>query len=40
MVRILISTLRTGGTGLDLTPTNRCKLVDLWWNEATDIQSD
>ncbi|EEH49370.2 uncharacterized protein PADG_05449 [Paracoccidioides brasiliensis Pb18] len=39
MVRILISTLRTGGTGLYLTPTNKCILVDLWWNEAIEHQA-
>ncbi|KAF3483061.1 TPR domain-containing protein [Arthroderma uncinatum] len=36
--RVLISSLRTGGTGLDLTVATKCLLVDLWWNEAIEQQ--
>lgn len=37
-VQILISSLRTGGTGIDMTMANKCILVDLWWNEAIQEQ--
>lgn len=36
--RILICSLRAGGTGLDLTAANKCILVDLWWNSAVEQQ--
>ena len=37
-IRILISSLGVGGTGLDLTIANKCILLDLWWNEAVEQQ--
>ncbi|EFR00181.1 DNA repair protein RAD5 [Nannizzia gypsea CBS 118893] len=36
---ILISSLKTGGVGLNLTMANKCILVDLWWNEAIEQQA-
>ena len=36
--RIMISSLKAGGTGLNLTMANKCILVDLWWNEAVEQQ--
>ncbi|KAJ6019665.1 hypothetical protein N7522_001732 [Penicillium canescens] len=33
-IHVLISSLRTGGVGLDLSMANKCIMVDLWWNEA------
>lgn len=36
--RIFISSLRCGGTGLDLTTANKCILIDLWWNNAVEQQ--
>ncbi|CAI7611743.1 unnamed protein product [Penicillium glandicola] len=38
-VKILISSLRTGGVGLNLTMANKCILVDPWWNEAIQDQA-
>ncbi|KAG5304769.1 DNA repair helicase RAD5,16, SNF2 family helicase [Histoplasma capsulatum G186AR] len=38
-IRILVCSLRTAGTGLDLTAANKCILVDLWWNEAIEQQA-
>ncbi|KAJ6144959.1 SNF2 family N-terminal domain-containing protein [Penicillium chermesinum] len=38
-VNILLATLRTGGTGLDLSCANKCILIDLWWNEAIEDQA-
>lgn len=37
-VSILISSLKAGGVGLDLTMASKCILVDLWWNEAIEQQ--
>jgi len=34
--RILIASLRTGGTGLNLTCASRVLLVDLWWNSSVE----
>lgn len=34
----MISSLRTGGVGLNLTMANKCILVDPWWNEAIQDQ--
>ncbi|KAK2796244.1 hypothetical protein FQN50_009634 [Emmonsiellopsis sp. PD_5] len=39
LTRILLCSLRTGGTGLDLTAANKCILVDLWWNNAIEQQA-
>ncbi|KAK2784068.1 hypothetical protein FQN52_009338 [Onygenales sp. PD_12] len=39
LTRILLCSLRTGGTGLDLTAANKCVLVDLWWNNAIEQQA-
>lgn len=36
--RIMISSLRVGGTGLDLAMANKCILLDLWWNHAVEQQ--
>jgi hypothetical protein len=38
-LHVLISSLRTGGVGLDLSMANKCILVDLWWNEAIQDQA-
>ncbi|KAL4802655.1 SNF2 family N-terminal domain-containing protein [Aspergillus unguis] len=38
-VSILIVSLHTGGTGLDMTIAHKCILVDLWWNEAVQNQA-
>ncbi|RDW70861.1 putative SNF2 family helicase [Aspergillus mulundensis] len=38
-ITVLIVGLATGGTGLDMTPANKCILVDLWWNEAIQNQA-
>lgn len=32
--RVLLVSLRAGGTGLNLTSASHCFLMDLWWNEA------
>lgn len=37
-IRVMIASLRVGGTGLDMTAANKCILVDLWWNEAMQDQ--
>jgi SNF2 family DNA or RNA helicase len=37
-IHVLISSLRTGGVGLDLSMANKCIMVDLWWNEAIQDQ--
>lgn len=37
-IKILISSLLVGGTGLDLTMANKCILLDLWWNQAVEQQ--
>ena len=37
-INILICTLTTGGTGIDLSVANKSILVDLWWNEAIENQ--
>lgn len=34
----MISSLKTGGVGLDLSAANKCILLDLWWNEALQEQ--
>ncbi|KAJ5199656.1 hypothetical protein N7491_009546 [Penicillium cf. griseofulvum] len=38
-IRIMISSLKTGGIGLNLTMANKCILVDPWWNEAIQDQA-
>ncbi|KAL2861244.1 putative SNF2 family helicase [Aspergillus lucknowensis] len=38
-ITILIVSLQTGGTGLDMTVAHKCILVDLWWNEAVQNQA-
>ncbi|KAL2820462.1 SNF2 family N-terminal domain-containing protein [Aspergillus cavernicola] len=38
-ITILIVSLHTGGTGLDMTVAHKCILVDLWWNEAVQNQA-
>ncbi|KAL4784180.1 SNF2 family N-terminal domain-containing protein [Aspergillus varians] len=38
-ITILIVSLYTGGTGLDMTVAQKCILVDLWWNEAVQNQA-
>lgn len=34
----MISSLKTGGVGLNMTMANKCILVDPWWNEAIQDQ--
>ncbi|KAJ5807438.1 Helicase C-terminal [Penicillium robsamsonii] len=38
-VKIMITSLKTGGVGLNLTMANKCILVDPWWNEAIQDQA-
>ncbi|KAF9894723.1 hypothetical protein FE257_006613 [Aspergillus nanangensis] len=38
-VRVMIASLKAGGTGLDMTMANKCILVDLWWNEGIQQQA-
>jgi len=38
-LRILIASLRTGGTGLNLTCASRVLMVDLWWNSSVEQQA-
>ena len=37
-IKVMISSLKTGGVGLDLSAANKCILMDLWWNEAIQEQ--
>lgn len=37
--RVLLVSLRAGGTGLNLTAASHCFLMDLWWNEAAGARS-
>lgn len=37
-IRVMIASLKAGGTGLSLTMARKCILVDLWWNEAIEQQ--
>lgn len=37
-IQVMISSLKTGGVGLDLSVANKCILIDLWWNEAIQEQ--
>jgi SNF2 family DNA or RNA helicase len=37
--RILLASLRAGGTGLNLTCASRVLLVDLWWNASVEQQA-
>lgn len=36
--KIMISSIKTGGLGLDFSVANKCILVDLWWNEPVQDQ--
>ncbi|KAF3027762.1 hypothetical protein E8E15_008686 [Penicillium rubens] len=38
-IKVMISSLRTGGVGLNLTMANKCILMDPWWNEAIQNQA-
>ncbi|KAJ5496418.1 hypothetical protein N7463_008405 [Penicillium fimorum] len=38
-INVMVSSLRTGGVGLNLTMANKCVLVDPWWNEAIQDQA-
>ena len=38
-IRILIASLKAGGTGLDITAANKCILVEPWWNDAIQQQA-
>lgn len=38
-VHIMLSSLKTGGVGLNLTMANKCILVDPWWNAAIQDQA-
>lgn len=38
-IKILISTLKTGGVGLNLTAASRVIMIDPWWNEAVEQQA-
>lgn len=37
--KILISTLKCGGVGLNLTAASRVIMIDPWWNEAVEQQA-
>ncbi|KAL2703640.1 hypothetical protein AAEP93_004711 [Penicillium crustosum] len=37
--KIMISSIKTGGLGLDFSVANKCILVDLWWNEPVQDQA-
>jgi len=37
--RILLASLKTGGTGLNLTCASRVILIDLWWNSSVEQQA-
>lgn len=37
-IPVMIASLKTGGTGLNLTAANKCILVEPWWNEAVGQQ--
>lgn len=38
-IKILIASLKSGGTGLDITAANKCILVEPWWNDAIQQQA-
>jgi SNF2 family DNA or RNA helicase len=38
-IKILIASLKVGGTGLDITAANKCILVEPWWNDAVQQQA-
>ncbi|KAJ5091919.1 hypothetical protein NUU61_006789 [Penicillium alfredii] len=38
-LKVMIASLKTGGTGLDFSVANKCILLDLWWNEAIEEQA-
>lgn len=38
-IKILIASLKAGGTGLDITAANKCILVEPWWNDAVQQQA-
>lgn len=38
-IKILIASLKIGGTGLDITAANKCILVEPWWNDAIQQQA-
>ena len=38
-VKVFIITLKTGGTGLNLTAADYIFLVDPWWNSASELQA-
>lgn len=37
-VKVMLATILTGGTGIDLTAANKCIILDLWWNLAVEEQ--
>ena len=37
--KVLLVSLRAGGTGLNLTRANHVVLLDSWWNRSTDEQA-
>ena len=37
--RVLLVSLKCGGTGLNLTRANHCYLLDTWWNSAVEDQA-
>lgn len=38
-IKVLIASLKAGGTGLDITAANKCILVEPWWNDAIQQQA-
>lgn len=37
--KILLASMRAGGVGLNLTAASRVIIIDLWWNEAVEMQA-
>lgn len=38
-IKIMLASLKAGGTGLDMSMASKCILIDLWWNEAVEEQA-
>ncbi|KAJ5587530.1 uncharacterized protein N7459_003295 [Penicillium hispanicum] len=38
-IKVMISSLKAGGVGIDLSAANKCILLDLWWNKAIQDQA-
>ncbi|OJJ50829.1 hypothetical protein ASPZODRAFT_21345 [Penicilliopsis zonata CBS 506.65] len=38
-IKVFVTSLKAGGTGLDMSMANKCIMADLWWNEAIQDQA-